>query len=147
MRGRYLSLQLTVDGCRSTLPSAKPSEFPRNIDGSVKNSGDSSIRSAQPVSFQALLHVENGKLFVLRPDGVESTTGTQTVKAFSTAPCSAMTLAEPVNFYVSEHAHSPLPLASGSELWIEVTVPKSGPPRPLRLAVSSSSGWKPLDLD
>ena len=31
MRGRYLSLQLTVDGCSSTLPSAKDAEFPRNI--------------------------------------------------------------------------------------------------------------------
>lgn len=29
MRGRYLSLQLTVDGCGSTLPSAKEVEFPR----------------------------------------------------------------------------------------------------------------------
>ena len=33
MRGRYLSLQLTVDGCSSTLPSAKQAEFPRNING------------------------------------------------------------------------------------------------------------------
>ena len=28
MRGRYLSLQLTVDGCQSTLPSAKFAAFP-----------------------------------------------------------------------------------------------------------------------
>ena len=27
MRGRYLSLQLTVDGCKSTLPSAKGRRF------------------------------------------------------------------------------------------------------------------------
>ena len=33
MRGRYLSLQLTVDGCGSTLPSAKDAQFPRNVDG------------------------------------------------------------------------------------------------------------------
>ncbi len=33
MRGRYLSLQLTVDGCGSTLPSAKDAEFPRSING------------------------------------------------------------------------------------------------------------------
>ena len=31
MRGRYLSLQLTVDGCSSTLPSAKDAQFPRNM--------------------------------------------------------------------------------------------------------------------
>ena len=28
MRGRYLSLRLTVDGCQSTLPSAKQAESP-----------------------------------------------------------------------------------------------------------------------
>ena len=33
MRGRYLSLQLTVDGCQSTLPSAKEARMPRNVDG------------------------------------------------------------------------------------------------------------------
>jgi len=32
MRGRYLSLRLTVDGCQSTLPSALRATFPRNAD-------------------------------------------------------------------------------------------------------------------
>ncbi len=36
MRGRYLSLQLTVDGCQSTLPSAKLATFPRDVNGAVK---------------------------------------------------------------------------------------------------------------
>ena len=36
MRGRYLSLQLTVDGCESTLPTAFQAEFPRNSDGSTR---------------------------------------------------------------------------------------------------------------
>ncbi len=38
MRGRYLSLQLTVDGCQSTLPSALHAVFPRNSDGTTKPS-------------------------------------------------------------------------------------------------------------
>src|SRR5438552_3496591 len=33
MRGRYLSLQLTVDGCNSTLPSAKQARYPRDLNG------------------------------------------------------------------------------------------------------------------
>ncbi len=37
MRGRYLSLQLTVDGCGSTLPSGKDAEFPRNVDGTIRS--------------------------------------------------------------------------------------------------------------
>ncbi len=35
MRGRYLSLQLTVDGCQSTLPSAKRADFPRDVNGAA----------------------------------------------------------------------------------------------------------------
>ena len=35
MRGRYLSLQLTVDGCQSTLPSAKQADFPRDVNGAA----------------------------------------------------------------------------------------------------------------
>src|ERR1700751_1393577 len=37
MRGRYLSLQLTVDGCESTLPSGRNAEFPRNVDGTIRS--------------------------------------------------------------------------------------------------------------
>jgi len=39
MRGRYLSLRLTVDGCQSTLPSALHAVFPRNSDGTTKPVG------------------------------------------------------------------------------------------------------------
>ena len=33
MRGRYLSVQLVVDGCESTLPNAKQARMPRSVDG------------------------------------------------------------------------------------------------------------------
>ena len=36
MRGRYLSLRLTVDGCESTLPSAKNATFPRDVNNAIK---------------------------------------------------------------------------------------------------------------
>ncbi|HEV2214345.1 MAG TPA: hypothetical protein VGR64_03575, partial [Terracidiphilus sp.] len=48
MRGRYLSLQLVVDGCQSTLPSARAATFPRDINGAVRP-GPYAIRPAQPV--------------------------------------------------------------------------------------------------
>src|ERR1039457_4189439 len=47
MRGRYLSLQLAVDGCQSTLPSAKAAAFPRDINGSAVQ-GPFSVRTPQP---------------------------------------------------------------------------------------------------
>jgi hypothetical protein len=146
MRGRYLSLKLTVDGCRSTLPSAKLAEFPRNLDGTIRRGSSFSIHSPQPVPFLARLKVENGHLLAIRPDGVESTEGAQSVTAPASAPCSAMMLDQPVDYFIADRAQSPLPLKAGQQLWIEVTIPPAGPPRPLQLAVKDNDTWKPLGL-
>jgi hypothetical protein len=143
MRGRYLSLQLTVDGCQSTLPTAKQAAFPRNVDGSA-NPGPYSIAASQPVSFPAKLTVNNDKLVAVRIPTTDRPPGGQTVSAFPGASCNAMRLTEAVNFYIAEHATSPLPLKPSSELWIEVTVPPKGPPRPIQLALKQDGNWKPL---
>jgi hypothetical protein len=37
--------------------------------------------------------------------------------------------------------------APGEELWVEVTLPRRGPPRPIRLAVKKDGVLTPLDLD
>ena len=55
-----------------------------------------------------------------------------------------MRLDEPVDFYIPEHAQSPIPVKQGDELWIEVTVPPKGPPRPTQLALKQNGAWKPL---
>ena len=54
---------------------------------------------------------------------------------------------EPVAFFISEHVLDPSWLHRGEELWVEVTVPKKGPPRPLRLAIKKDGVLKPLNLD
>jgi hypothetical protein len=143
MRGRYLSLQVTVDGCRSTLPSAKQAAFPRNIDGTV-NQLPYAIASPQPVQFPAELTVQGGKLVAIRIPTSDGSAKGRPVLAFPGSPCAAMRLADPVNFYIAEHAISPLPLKRDAELWIEVTIPPQGPPRPLQLALKQDGTWKPL---
>jgi hypothetical protein len=55
-------------------------------------------------------------------------------------------LSEPVAFFLPEHADDPSRLSPGEELWVEVSVPANGPPRPLRLAVKKDGVLKPLDL-
>jgi hypothetical protein len=55
-----------------------------------------------------------------------------------------MHLQSATDFFISEHASSPLPLKQGQELWIEVTLPPKGPPRPIQLAVKDNGVWKPL---
>jgi hypothetical protein len=51
------------------------------------------------------------------------------------------------DFFIPEHARSPFPLKDGQELWALVTVPPSGPVRPVKLAVSDASGFHVLSLD
>ena len=54
-------------------------------------------------------------------------------------------LSEPVAFFLPEHAVDPTRLAPGEELWVEVSVPPNGPPRPLRLAVKKDGVLKAID--
>ncbi|WP_109485521.1 GDYXXLXY domain-containing protein [Occallatibacter savannae] len=145
MRGRYLSLQLTVDGCSSTLPSAKNAQFPRNAGGTVTvRSPNFNVTAPDTIWFQARLGVKDNKLIAIRVPEPESTTSTQNVAASPGSPCDQMRLAVPVDFYISEHASDPTFLKKGQELWIEVTVPPKGPPRPLQLALKDNGAWKPL---
>ena len=53
-------------------------------------------------------------------------------------------MGHPADFFSGDRAKSPFPLKPHEELWVEVTVPPSGPPRPIQLAISSDAGFKPL---
>ena len=143
MRGRYLSLRLTVDGCQSTLPSAKRADFPRDVNGAAVQ-GQYAIRGKGNVEFPAELKVANNQLLAIGIRDAERRGGERTVMAGPGAPCDQMRLVDPVNFYIAEHARSPIPIASGAELWIEVTVPPKGPPRPIQLARKQNGQWEPL---
>ena len=137
MRGRYLSLRLTVDGCQSTLPSALHAVFPRNTDGTTKPTGFT-VKSEYPVQFRARLKVEGNKLLAIRIPEADQTSKGVNVIAMPDSSCDAMRINEPVDFYIAEHAADPTPLKPGQELWIEVTIPPQGPPRPLQLALKDN---------
>lgn len=143
MRGRYLSMQLEVDGCGSTLPSAGAAEFPRNPDGTIRSQVFTVRGPVNTVEFPAKLVVKDNRLVALHERDAEDGQ-TQMVDALENAPCDRMRLVQPVNFYVAEHAESPWPRQPGDELWIEVTVPPKGPPRPIQLAAKQGGVWKPL---
>jgi len=145
MRGRYIQTRLVVDGCHSTLPSAKAAAFPRDYNGAVKP-GPYTLRPV-PVTFRANLKVENNKLVGVLIVGDETGREGQQVSAIPGAGCDQMRLSTPTNFYVAEHASSPLPLKQGQQLWIEVTVPPKGPPRPIQMALKDNGVWKPLGLE
>ena len=146
MRGRYLSLQLLVDGCGSTLPNARAAQFPRTSDGMPRGNAFS-IRSADTVWFQAKIAAKDNKLIAIRLPDSDIRSSAQTVAARPGSPCDEMRLSVPVDFYIAEHASDPTFLKQGQELWIEVTVPPKGPPRPLQLALKDNGLWKPLAFE
>ena len=143
MRGRYLSLQLRVDGCSSTLPSAKQAEFPRDVTGAAIN-GAYTIRAAGNVQFPAELKVVDNKLFAIQIRDEGTRRSGQMVTAWTRLPCDQMRLDQPVDFYIPEHAVDPTGLRPGEELWIEVTLPPKSPPRPIQLALKQDGVWRPL---
>lgn len=145
MRGRYLSVQLLVDGCQSTLPSAAQAAMPRDKNG-VQTGKVFTVNANGPVRFPARIKVESNKLVVIRLPESASQSGAQMVAAWPGSSCDKLRLEDPVDFYIAEHAASPMPAGSGQELWVEVTVPPKGPPRPLQLALKDNGVWKPLNL-
>jgi hypothetical protein len=56
-------------------------------------------------------------------------------------------LREPLAYFIPEHVPDPSFRPAGEELWVEVTLPRRGPPRPIRLGVLKSGSLTPLDLD
>ncbi len=143
MRGRYLSLHLTVDGCHSTLPNARLATFPRNVDGTTK-AGAFSIHSSVPVRFPSRLKVQGNTLTAIRLQNPDSEPGGVMVEALPESSCAEMRVSQPVDFYVAGHAAIPAVLQPGQELWVEVTVPSDGPPHPIQLALKEGGAWKPL---
>jgi hypothetical protein len=55
-----------------------------------------------------------------------------------------LNLSNPVDFYIPDTAADPTRLKPGQQLWIEVTLPPKGPPRPIQLALKDNGAWKPL---
>jgi hypothetical protein len=52
----------------------------------------------------------------------------------------------PVAFFIPEHVADPSQRPAGEELWVEVSLPPVGPPRPVRLGVKKDGVLKPLEL-
>jgi hypothetical protein len=55
------------------------------------------------------------------------------------------TVGRQVLFFVPEKLQGFEARSSGTEIWAEVTIPKKGPPRPIRLAVKSATGFEVIE--
>jgi hypothetical protein len=53
---------------------------------------------------------------------------------------------EPLAYFIPEHVADPSRRPAGEELWVEVTLPRAGAPRPIRLGVQKDGVLTPLDV-
>ena len=81
-----------------------------------------------------------------RLQGVLDDEGPLRVRLDSTADGLVAGLDDPVAFFIPEHIPDPSLRPTGEELWAEVTVPRRGPPRPIRLAVRRDGTLTPLEI-
>ena len=98
MRGRYLSLRLTVDGCQSTLPSALRATFPRNADGTTKPTGFTVNNDRYPITFRANLKVEKNKLLAIRIPEADLRSKGDNVTAMPGSSCNDLRLGSQLIF-------------------------------------------------
>jgi hypothetical protein len=128
LRGRYLALQLLLDSC----------SLPQDAGHAIRPYPGSHPFWQWNVSLAA----ENGKLVpIVAPQGRE------TLTLFAGRACDRATLSNQELLFIPDRARIPLPLQEGQDLWVEVTVPASGPPRPVQIALSGAAGFHPLKLD
>lgn len=127
IRGRYVSLDLIVEPRGVSEPRKEPAwQQPQSV----------------------ILRAENGRL-VAKPKVEERgyDPSSQHVRFVERQGAKLAVLTEPVAFFIPEHVPDPSVRAQGEELWVLVTLPKKGPPRPIRLGVRKESGpFVPLDL-
>jgi hypothetical protein len=130
IRGRYLALQLEVVCDNVAVAPASPPGMPRPqaINGGY---------------VRGTLRVENGRL---ASDCSSATEGTSMFQWQRPGQAPTMNLSDPVLFFLPEHATDPWQQARGGELWAEVTLPASGPPRPIRLAIKHGDLFTPLEI-
>jgi hypothetical protein len=89
----------------------------------------------------------DGKLVAEDARNVLPRSETQTIWLKADQPCERAQLTPGMDFFIPDTGKSPFPLKPGSELWVEVTVPPAGPPRPIQLAISRDGQWEPLNFN
>ncbi|RXH57969.1 hypothetical protein [Granulicella sibirica] len=125
LRGRYLSLQLLADACALPRDPAHRRPGYRFPDGRV---------GPGFWSWNASLEFNDGKYQARLADRRPAT---QLITLSEGQPCDRVPTHVTVPLYIPDTAKTPLPLKPGEDLWVEVTVPKTGPPRPIQLALST----------
>jgi hypothetical protein len=132
IRGRYVSLRLEAElGAGLEPPRPSTVTLPSGAVGTLPS-------APVPVS----LAVERNRLIASPPTGADAR---RPVLARLEKGQGAR-LESPVAYFIPEHAADPSSRPAGEQLWVEVTLPRQGAPRPIRLGVRKDGVLTPLDL-
>ena len=137
LRGRYLALQLVVDACGLPRDAAHFTKGYRVFSGSMEPGY---------WAWDVSLGVKDGRLVAQLEDHARDRENVERVTLREDMPCDRMR-GPNAEYYIPDTAKGPFPLKAGEELWVEVTMPPSGPPRPIQLALSSAAGFRPLKVE
>lgn len=127
IRGRYVRLQLVV--------------HPVDLE-SGPALDESSLRAVE-------LYVEDGRLTAeVKPSDRAYDASLPRIRMVRAAGERLTVLDTPVPFFIPEDVPDPSRRAADEELWVETTIPRQGPPRPIRLGVRKQDGpIQPLELE
>lgn len=128
IRGRYARMQLLVSA-----PQVKEE---------TRNGADGETNEYSYLNQRARLEVRNGQLAAINDEF-----GSVSYERFRNRTDGPIVLSEPVAFFINEKVKDPTIRQRDEELWVEVTVPKKGSPRPIRLAVKKNGAMQPLELN
>lgn len=137
LRGRYFGLQLAVDAC--SLPHDKAHHIEGySAPGQPPNPGH--------WQWTVRLLAQKGTLVPVLAKDTDRPELTEELTQWSNdSSCDRAMLSDNMELFVSDQAKSPFPLAKDEELWVEVTLPPMGPPRPIQLAIRKGDGRIPFN--
>ncbi len=127
IRGRYLSQRLTMSAEGFTYKEFKQGNFSDWYEN----------------RYWAYLEVRSNQL-VAKRQGSESGAWIHLHKNGDGSIAALME--QPVLIFIPERAEIPV-LRTGQEMWVEVTVPAKGPPRPIRIGVKKDGVVTPLKFE
>ncbi len=119
IRGRYVNIVLRVDADRAA-PDAGADRAPN--------------------MFRARLETRGDRLVAVQDD----VNGRHWVRSARCGERDCWQLAEPLAYFIPEHAVDPSRTQPGETLWAEVTLPPTGAPRPIRLGLKRGEAIEPI---
>ncbi len=130
IRGRYVSLRLEIPKFEKMPPLVERQGIP---------AGRKSTWWAPPKAVR--LQVHDGQLSAIGTDVDTGVMGRVVGRGSG-----EVVQLDPVAFFIPESARDPSIRPAGEELWVEVTIPRRGGPRPIRLGVKRNGTLTPLPM-